>query len=313
MVAGSVSRRLGQVLTLVTLRSAFWQRSWKHRLARLGGYGAYAYVAILLTLVALEDRILYQAQDAGVWEAPPSGVQVLDVDLTSADGTRIHAWWSTPKGWEPGQGAVLFCHGNAGNLSYRGDALRPWLEELRLAVLLFDYPGFGRSGGAPGEAGCYAAGDAAYDWLARVQKVPEGRIVLYGGSLGGGVATDLAARVPCRALVLASTFTSVPDMAQETYPWLPGRWLVRNRFDNLAKIGRCRGPVFIAHGTRDGLIPFRHGERLFAAAPGPKHFCAMTDFGHNDSPTPEVYPALRRFLDQTDVETRPAGTPPTGN
>jgi fermentation-respiration switch protein FrsA (DUF1100 family) len=312
MVIGSVARRSSRFLALVTLRAAFWERSWKHRLVRLGTYGAYAYLAILLALLALEDYILYQPLAAGSWEAPPPGVRVQDVELASADGTRIHAWWSTPQGWEPTQGAVLFCHGNGGNLSHRGWALCPWLEEMHLAVLLIDYPGFGRSGGAPSEAGCYAAGDAAYDWLATAQKVPRHRIVLYGGSLGGGVATDLAARLPCRALVLVSTFTSFPDMAAEKYPWLPGRWLVRNRFDNLAKIGRCRAPVFLAHGTRDGLIPFRQGERLFAAAAGPKHFFPMTDFGHNDSPTPEVYPALRRFLDEAAAVT-PPGTPPTGN
>lgn len=219
--------------------------------------------------------------------------------MNSRDGTALHGWWSVPAGWKPEDGAVLFCHGNGGNLSHRGSVLRYWHEQFKMAVLLFDYPGFGRSGGSPTEAGCYAAGDAAYDWLTGVQKVAPSRLVLYGGSLGGAVATDLATRRPHRALVLVSTFTSFPDMAQKECPVLPVRWLVRNQFANETKIGRCLAPVFIAHGTTDALIPFSQGQRLFAAARGPKQFFVMPDYRHHDCPTAAAYPALRRFLDVT--------------
>ena len=117
------------------------------------------------------------------------------------------------------------------------------------AVLIFDYPGYGRSGGRPSEAGCYAAADAAHDWLTAAGRVPAGRVIVLGRSLGAGVAVDLACRRPVRALVLYSPFTSFPDLAQEKCRWLPTRRLVQNRFDNLAKIGGVRGPVFIAHGN----------------------------------------------------------------
>ena len=146
---------------------------------------------------------------------------------------------------------------------------------------MFDYPGFGRSSGQPSEAGCYAAGDAAYDWLREVQKVPGERIILYGGSLGGGTATDLASRRPHRALVLVACFTSFPDMAQTRFPWLPGRWLVHNRFDNLGKIADCRGPVFIAHGTRDGLIPFAHVRASVRRRRRAETLLPHDNFGHN--------------------------------
>src|SRR5207248_5963463 len=132
-------------------------------------------------------------------------------------------------------------------------------QQLEMPVLIFDYPGYGRSEGSPSEAGCYAAAEAAYAWLVQTQQVPPGQIILYGGSLGGGVAVELARRQPHRALILVSTFTSIPDMAQQLYPWLPARWLVRNRFDSLAKIGQCTQPVFIAHGTADGLLPYTQG------------------------------------------------------
>jgi fermentation-respiration switch protein FrsA (DUF1100 family) len=295
-------------LSTLTLRSPFWRRSWKHRAGRLGLYAAFLYVGIALVLLALEDWFLYRAsRKSDYWLDPPRELAVEDVALTSLDGTPIHAWWAAPPGWEPGQGAVLFCHGNGGNLSWRGKAMRRWLEEMRTAVLLFDYPGFGQSGGSPNESGCYAAGDTAYDWLTGDRKVPGERILLYGGSLGGAVATDLAARRPHRALLLVCAFTSFPDMAQKTFPWLPGRWLVRNQFDNLHKIATCPGPVFIAHGTEDALVPFAQGERLFAAAAGPKRFLPLVGFRHHDTPSSEFYPEARRFL--REVESAQAVSP----
>ena len=128
------------------------------------------------------------------------------------------------------------------------------------------------------------------------KKVALERIMLFGGSLGGAMAVELATRQPHRALILVSTFTSVPDMAQLTVPWLPSRWLVRHRFDNLAKIGQCQGPVFIAHGTADRLVPFSQGERLFAAAKEPKCFFPMEGYDHHNSPGADFYAKLREFL-----------------
>ncbi len=192
MNASSFGQRCRHVFGVLTLRRPpFWERSWKHRSARLTIYLAVVYVAILVALLLLEDQFLYGPRHAEVDHAP-AGVEVENVEMTSRRGDRIHAWWTAPKDWRPEQGAVLFCHGNGGNLGHRGRALPHWLEEMGLAVLLFDYPGYGRSSGVPSEAGCYAAGDAAYDWLCDVQNVPAERILLYGGSLGGGIAVDLA-------------------------------------------------------------------------------------------------------------------------
>jgi fermentation-respiration switch protein FrsA (DUF1100 family) len=286
-------------LAVVALRHpGVWERSKGRRLARLGVFGLYVYVGVLAVLLALENSFLFvPAVHTQSWLPPPAGLAVEDVELSSADGTPLHGWWAAPPGWAPSQGALLYCHGNAGNLSGRGEALRRWQQRLRFAVLIFDYPGYGRSGGRPSEAGCYAAGDAAYAWLTGVRGVRPEDVILYGGSLGGAVATDLATRQPFRALVLVAAFTSFPDMAQKTFPWLPARWLVRNRLDNLRKIATVRGPVFVAHGTADALVPFSQGRRLFEAAPGPrKHFLAMPGHDHNQIQDPEFYVALGRFL-----------------
>jgi fermentation-respiration switch protein FrsA (DUF1100 family) len=251
-------------------------------------------------LRALETALLYRPIRAvEEWLSPPND-RVQDVELFAVSGTRLHAWWCPTEGWRPEQGAVLYCHGNAGNLSHRAEGIARWQAQTGQAILIFDYPGYGKSHGRPDEAGCYAAADAAYDWLTVEKHVRPERILLYGGSLGGGVAVDVASRRPYRAMVLVSTFTSIPDMAQVVFPWLPARWLVRNRFDSLSKILRCHRPLFVAHGTADRLIPFRQGERLFAAAPEPKRFFLMTGYDHNHSPGPEFYAALREFLAKTE-------------
>jgi len=255
--------------------------------------GLGCYLGVLLVLMVLENRLVYRPTSAKEdWQPPPFS-PAEDLTLSLPDGTPIHAWWCPCSGAD---GALLYCHGNAGNLSQRGNAILALQKLLGQSVLIFDYPGYGRSGGRPTEKGCYEAADAAYDWLTQTQKLQPERILLYGSSLGGGVAVDLASRRPHRALVLDKTFTSMPDVAQDMYPWVPVRWLMRNRFDNLEKIGKCRRPVFVGHGTADNLVPISQGERLFAAANEPKQFFRMDACGHNDPLSRAFFDALQHFL-----------------
>jgi fermentation-respiration switch protein FrsA (DUF1100 family) len=271
------------------------RRRWHRRLVWFLILGVVGYGGVLIVLMALENRFVYYPTPASEdWQPPPND-RVQDIELRSADGTRIHAWWCPVEG---ARGAVLYCHGNAGNLSHRGSGVAGLQQVLGESVLIFDYPGYGKSEGRPSEAGCYAAADAAYDWLVKDQKIAPERILLYGGSMGGGVAVDLASRKPCRAVVLLKTFTTMPDVGAAIYPWLPVRWVMRNRFDNLAKIGKIHVPVFIAQGTADRLIPFAHGKRLFAAANEPKAFFAMEGADHNDPAPVKMFSALVEFLDK---------------
>jgi pimeloyl-ACP methyl ester carboxylesterase len=266
------------------------------------------YAGVVVLLLLSEKRLVFQPSDAAHSEAAPSGIGVEDVTFRTTDGTPIHGWWAAPSRWKPGQGAVLFCHGNGGNLSHRGWCLPSFLKQLDRAVLIFDYPGYGKSGGSLGEAGCYAAGEAAYEWLTGERKVPGDQVILFGGSLGSGVAVDLATRRPHRALVLTSPFTSMPEMAQKVFPWLPGRWLIQTQFNNLARIGACPGPVFIAHSATDALIPIQQARRLYAAAPEPKRFFTMEHYQHLDFPSAVAFAALRRFLDETAAQKMPETT-----
>lgn len=306
-----LSRRAYLFHLLLLRNGANSPKSWKYHVGRLLVFLSYLYVGILALLLFLENRLLFHPTTAAQkWEDPPPYLEVQDVELIAADGVHIHSWWTTPQSWKPDDGAVLLCHGNAGNISMWGWQIGEWVIQRKQAVLAFDYPGFGKSSGSPTEAGCYAAADAAYDYLTQTLLVPGTRVLLYGESLGGGVATDLASRHHCRALILASTFTSFPDLAQQLYPFFPGRWLVRNQFRNIEKIRNCHCPIFMGHGTADELIPFSQGQRLFAMANEPKRFISMSGLGH-EPPTAEFYVHFMEFL--VDVEKNKWAGPNSGN
>ncbi len=289
------------------------KRSLGRRLGRVFIGALLCYLGVIVLLLLLENKLVFHPTAATEWWVKPPNDRVQDVELRSADGTRLHAWWCPAEGWTPEQGAVLYCHGNAGNLSIRGSFVADWQKEMGASVLIFDYPGFGKSDGSPTETGCYAAADAAYDWLVRTQHIPAERVVIFGKSLGGGVAVDLASRKPHRALVLMKTFTSMGDVAQCLYPWLPARWLVRNRFDSASKIASTGRPVFVTHGTLDTLVPYKLGRQLFAAAAEPKRFLPMEGIGHNDQHTPDFFPSLRSFLAEYAPLAQAAPSASAGN
>jgi fermentation-respiration switch protein FrsA (DUF1100 family) len=268
------------------LRSRLW------RLLRLVLIG---YVGVLILLVAFERRFIYYPVPAAAsWHEPPDPT-IRDVTLRAATGEAIHAWW-LPR---PGSADVmLYSHGNAGNLSHRGPGVVRWSEQLDASVLIYDYPGYGKSEGVPSEPGCHAAARAAFDWLTREQKYEPGRVILFGASLGGAMAAQLAANHDHRALILVAPFTSIPDMAAVRFPWLPARYFVRHKFDNFANLPRCRRPVVIVHGTADSIVPYRHAERLYEVANEPKMLIPVKGADHNMSLPDDFFPRLREFLSQ---------------
>lgn len=241
---------------------------------------AIAYAVILLLVFVFQPRLVYFPQVARELTATPraAGLEYEDVQLRTTDGEKLHGWWVPA---QAARGAVLILHGNAGNISHRLDYLAMF-NRLGHASLIIDYRGYGKSSGTPSEAGTYRDGEAAWLHLIEARKLKPQDIVIVGESLGGGVATWLALKYPPRALVLASTFTSVPDLGAQVYPWIPVRWLARIDYDNRARIGRIAAPVLVAHSRDDDIIPFSHGQALFEAAHEPKQLLALSG-GHNDS------------------------------
>jgi fermentation-respiration switch protein FrsA (DUF1100 family) len=225
---------------------------------------------------------------------PPTPPGVLDRFLTTADGVRIHAWYVAP----PGASATLvWSHGNGGNIGNRAEILLA-LAARNLAVLAYDYRGYGRSEGTPDEAGVYHDAEAAYDEL-RASGVPADRIVCFGESLGGAVAIRLATERPCAGVAVVATFTSLKEVARAHYGLAAAA--VGKRFDSLARIGRLAVPLFVAHGDQDEIVPYELGERLFAAAPEPKRFLRVRGATHNDV---LAHPALLDAI--ADFARRPA-------
>ncbi len=275
------------------------------RLAKLGRSLARISVALALCLLMLSAVLMFFEESliffpskypAGRWRIP-SGLAVEDAEFAAADGTRLHGWY-VPR--DDANAVILFCHGNAGNITDRAGVLARLHDDVGASVLIFDYRGYGRSEGSPSEDGVLADARAARAWLAKRAGVEEREIVLFGRSLGGAVAVDLAAEDGARGLVLQSTFTSIPDMAAYHYPWFPARGLLRTRLDSLAKIGSYRGPLLASHSRDDTIVPFALGERLFQAANEPKQFIQLEDCDHNDSERPSYYRALKTFLDGLD-------------
>jgi pimeloyl-ACP methyl ester carboxylesterase len=254
------------------------------------------YALVIAVLLACEDCIVYHPVPASRrWSEPPAGYRAQDVELHSADGATIHGRWFP---CSTATGAVLICHSQTGNASIEcgPPQLAGWQQTLGVSVFVTDYPGYGRSGGSPSEAGCYAAADAAYTWLTETQRIPPNQVLLFGRSLGTGVAVDLASRHGHRALLLVSPYTSLPDVAVRRFGLLPAPLLMRNRFPSLAKIGNCTRPLFVLHGTDDHQVPFALGKQLFDAANEPKRFMAVEGGHHGGGLMAGFFPAVRDFL-----------------
>jgi fermentation-respiration switch protein FrsA (DUF1100 family) len=244
---------------------------------------AIAYAVIVALVFLFQSRFVYFPQVGRDITVTPRayGLGFESVGIRTEDGETLHAWWvPAARSDKPARGTVLFFHGNAGNISHRLDYLLMF-KGLGYDVLIVDYRGYGQSTGAPSEEGTYRDAMAASRWLSESRGIRPGVVVLVGESLGGAVASWLAARHRPQALVLLSTFTSVPDLGAKIYPFLPVRLISRFSYDTLERIGRIKAPVFVAHSRDDDIVPYAHGRTLFAAAGEPKQFLEMRG-GHND-------------------------------
>jgi fermentation-respiration switch protein FrsA (DUF1100 family) len=224
-----------------------------------------------------------------------------DVRFKASDGLPLHGWFypARPDPLRKRDLVVLFCHGNAGNISHRLDACQALLD-TGVGVFLFDYRGYGESGGQPSEEGTYLDAEAAHAWL--VAKGFQGRDVIgYGESLGGGIVSELALRKPVAGLIIQSSFTNIPDLGSQLFPWLPVRWLSTIKYDTLSKLPKIRVPVLFMHSRTDELVRFGHAQRNFAAANEPKMLWELNG-GHNDAvgDSAQFVAGVRKFLELLD-------------
>lgn len=274
-------------------------------LAAVLGSGVAVYLGLALYLYVFQGHYVYfpDLPSRQVAATPADvGLAFEAVRLSTSDGETLAGWFIPAP---TARGTLLYLHGNGGNIGHRLDPITVF-HRLGLNIFIIDYRGYGDSTGKPSEEGTYQDALAAWKYLTQQERIMPERIVLFGESLGGSIATWLAARHTPAGLVIYASFTSVPELAQELYPMFPASWLVRYRYDTRAALDRVNCPVLIMHSSEDEMIPFSHGQALLGAAHQPKRFVELRG-AHNDAllVSREVYALeveefLRQFLSSRD-------------
>ena len=258
-----------------------------------------AAVAIILALIWTQQRRMIYFPFS---EVPAAGEisrgRIEQVRFHTVDGLELTAWFFPISGPAP-RTTILVFNGNAGNRAYRVP-LAEALNRRGLQVLLTDYRGYGGNAGAPTERGLAADSRAARAHLVRRPDVDPSRIAYFGESLGSAVAVDLAAEYPPSALILRSPFTSMADIGQHHYPFLPVRLLLRDRFASIERIRQTRAPLLVIAGGRDSIVPIEFSRRLYEAAAEPKQLVVLPDADHNDEELlsgADMIEAIVRFME----------------
>ena len=253
-----------------------------------------AYLGVVAVFYFAQRPMLFQT-DRTLTLDPSTYNWAFENILLDVDGRKTHGWF-IPR--DNARGVVLFSHGNAGNISGRLESVG-LLRSMGFSVLVYDYGGYGNSTGNASEKRCYADARAMWKWLTETKGVPADKILLFGRSLGGAVTCDLAAGVTPRAVVMESTFLSVPDVAAGTFPWLPVRLLASYRFASVSKIAKIHVPLLMMHSPDDEMIPYAHGLKLFELANEPKTFVEIHgDHNNGFALSKDVYlPGWTKFID----------------
>ena len=241
---------------------------------------AAGYVVLVVLVYFMQGRMVYLAEVPGrtlTMTPADVGLTYQDVSIETTDGVTLHGWFIAGQSSQ----VLLFFHGNAGNISHRLNSI--WqFQSLGLSILIIDYRGYGQSAGRTTEMGMYRDADAAWRYLIESRGIVANDIVIFGRSLGGSVASRLASENQPLALIVESSFTSIPDIAQDLYPWLPARWLSRLNHATREYVRDVRCPILVIHSRDDEIIPFRHGETIFASANEPRTLLTLRG-GHNDA------------------------------
>jgi len=241
-----------------------------------------------------QSRFIYFPDKQIIYTPAQIGLSYQDVFLTSNDGLKLHGWYIAR---ENNLTTVLFCHGNAGNISHRLESIQIFVD-LGLNVFIFDYRGYGQSEGRPDEIGTYRDGRASWDFLVENLKINRENIIIFGRSLGCGIAAWLAKEENPAGLILESSFTSISDLGRKHYPFLPVRWLTRIHYPVAQYVQKISCPKLFIHSREDELIPFRQGQTNFNLAAEPKAFLQIHG-SHNDGfiVSKDVYvKGLKSFL-----------------
>lgn len=240
--------------------------------------GLLVYLAVIVAIFAWQRDLLYHPFGRSAAPAAVGVPEMAVVKVRTVDGLTIAGWYAPPRLRHAP--TVMLFHGNTGTLAMRAFKARRFLD-AGMGVWLAGYRGFDGNPGWPTEDGLYADARAALDWLA-THGTGAGQVVVYGESLGTGVAMQMAVERAVAGVVLEAPFTSIPDVAELRYPLVPVHWLALDRFDSLSKAPLVRAPLLVVHGERDAIIPAAMARRLLDAAPQPKEGVFLGQAGHID-------------------------------
>jgi fermentation-respiration switch protein FrsA (DUF1100 family) len=235
------------------------------------------YCGLGLILYFMQSAFLYSPVKEVTYTPGELDLDFEQVTFRTSDGLKLSGWYIPAKN---AAFTVLFCHGNAGNMMHRLDSINIF-NNMGLNCFIFDYRGYGNSQGVPGEAGTYLDAKAAYRWLTREKKIPPGKIIIFGRSLGGSIAAHLAQKSRARSLIVESAFTSYVDIGRKFYPYMPVRHFARFSYNTIEYIRNVRMPVMIIHSRNDEVVPFEFALELYETANDPKEFVEIWG-SHND-------------------------------
>ena len=248
------------------------------------------YAALATTVYFVQRSLMYFPDKANVTPAEAGLPEAETVSLTASDGVQIVAWHVPPKDNKP---VIVYFHGNGGSLRFRVPRFRK-LIDAGIGLVALEYRGYGGSAGSPSEPGLIDDGQAGYRFAAA--HYPAQQLVLWGESLGSGVAIAVAAEQPVGRIILEAPFTSAVALGVQHYWYLPVRLLMKDQFHSDARIGKVSAPLLIMHGLHDRTVPYAMGERLFDLANKPKHLARFLDGGHEDLDENGALDAVARFL-----------------
>ncbi len=249
------------------------------------------YLIVCVGMYSFQRNLMYVPTIAIESPASYGLVDFSAVNLTAKDGTKLEAWYHPAKEDFP---TIIHFHGNGGNLSHRA-VFFGLLRDAGYGVIGVDYRGYGKSEGKPSEDGFYQDGRATMEYATKTLSIPENKIIIYGESIGSGVAVQMATEHKIAAMILQSPFTSMVAPASNRYPWLPVNLLLKDRYDSLSKIANIHVPTLFFHGERDTLVPITLGKELFAKANEPKQAVYFPEVNHNDFDLTKLISAILEF------------------
>lgn len=255
--------------------------------------GSAIYLALCGLMYISQRRLTYFPDTTRVAPADKGLDGVAEVTMATPDGEKVLAWWGKAK---PGQPTLLYFHGNGGSLATRAERIRKYLG-LGRGMFMMTYRSYGGSTGSPSEAANVADAKLAYDTLVKSGVEPKD-IIIYGESIGSGVAVQVAAEKPALALVLDAPYTRLVDIAAERYPWVPVRLMMRDQYDSASRLPGLKLPLLVIHGDLDQTVPVAMGRKVLELAGGPKDIVILKGAGHNDHHMFGSFEAVNTWIDK---------------